>query len=99
MTPERRQMMGFLAMIAAAVAAILGYRQARSFVRNRLRYVDGAHTSRAALIAGVAAAAVAMPVVWLLPIVGGGTALVFGASVGAGVAAGSREIRTNRLIS
>jgi hypothetical protein len=91
--------MGFLAVVAAALAALVGYRQARSFVRNRLRYVDAAHTSRAALIAGAAAAAVAMPVVWLLPIVGAGTALLFGASVGAGVAAGSREIRANRLLS
>jgi hypothetical protein len=45
------------------------------------------------VLVGVAATAVAAPVVWLLPLVGGGTALLFGGGVAMGVAAGARDIR------
>jgi hypothetical protein len=41
----------------------------------------------------VLAAVVAIPLVAILPIVGVGTALFFGASVGLGVAAGAKDIR------
>ncbi|MEJ7811527.1 MAG: hypothetical protein WKG32_14035 [Gemmatimonadaceae bacterium] len=78
---------------AAAGAAITGYLNSRSFVRRKLRFVDAAQTPVAPLIAGLAAAVVAVPVVALLPIVGAGTALIFGASVGTGVAHGARDAR------
>ena len=55
------------------------------------------HTGAAPLLAGAAAALVAMPVAGILPLVGGGTALLFGAGVGAGVRAGSRDTRRRRL--
>jgi hypothetical protein len=87
-----------LISIAATVAAmVLGYRQARSFVRRRLVYVDAVHSAFAPILAGVGAALVASPVVWLLPLVGTGTAVLFGAGVAGGVAAGARDVRYRRL--
>lgn len=86
-------MFQFLGFAATVAATVFGYVAARRFVQNRLRYVDAVHTIRAPIIAGVVAALVAAPVVWLLPLVGGGTALLFGASVALGVANGSREVR------
>lgn len=83
-----------LISLAAAVAAtIAGYRQSRRFVRGRLRFVDAVQKPTAPLIAGAAAAAVALPIVALLPVVGPGTALLFGAAVGTGVSHGARDVR------
>ncbi len=90
-------MFGLIAFIAATAAAGLGYLQARGFVRRRLRYVEGVHSLRAPLIAGFAALCVATPIVWVLPIVGAGTAVLFGIGVGAGVSAGSKDIQQRRL--
>lgn len=78
--------------IAIAVAAI-GYLQAKSFVKSKLRFVDAVHHFAAPLLAGLAALLIAMPVVWLLPLVGTGTAILFGLGVGAGVSSGARDIR------
>jgi hypothetical protein len=78
--------------IAIAVAAI-GYVQARSFVQSKLRFVDAVQHFAAPLIAGLAAMLIATPVVWLLPLVGKGTAILFGLGVGAGVSSGAKEIR------
>lgn len=83
---------------ATAAATLIGYTQARSFVRSRLRYVDQAHTPGAAVIAGVGACVIAAPVVAILPLVGAGTAILFGVAVGAGVAAGSKQVRQLRGI-
>jgi len=80
--------------IAATVAATaFGYFQSRYFVRTKLRFVDAVQTGKAPVIAGVGAAIVAAPVVALLPLVGAGTAILFGLGVGSGVAAGARDIR------
>ncbi len=86
-------MFQFLGLAATVAATVFGYLTARRFVQNRLRYVDAVHTIKAPIIAGVVAGLVAAPVVWLLPLVGGGTAILFGASVALGVANGSREVR------
>jgi hypothetical protein len=83
-------MLGFA--IAAAVT-LLGYWQAKRFTRNRLRFVDAVQKPTSAALAGLGAAAIAWPVTWLLPIVGTGTALLFGAAVAVGVSAGARDIR------
>lgn len=87
-------MFGFIAFVATSAisvgAALLGFWQARRFVATRLRFVDAAHKPIAIAIAGVGAAIVAAPIVWLLPGFGVGTALLFGAGVAAGVAGGSR---------
>jgi UDP-N-acetylmuramyl pentapeptide phosphotransferase/UDP-N-acetylglucosamine-1-phosphate transferase len=78
--------------IAIAVAAI-GYLQAKSFVQSKLRFVDAVHHFAVPLLAGLAAILVATPVVWLLPLIGKGTAILFGIGVGAGVSSGARDIR------
>ena len=84
----------------------VSYGTARRFVRERLRYVESALTPGAALIAGVVAAVVAAPVVGLLhiiPVVGwlvpGGTALVFGLSVGLGVRSGANDVKRGYVIT
>lgn len=86
-------MFGLIALAASIAAAAIGYTQARAFVRERLRYVDAAQSGLAPIVAGLGAAMVAGPVVALLPIIGTGTALAFGVSVGLGVANGQRDIR------
>ena len=86
-------MFELLGLVATGAVSIGGYLQTRRFVGRRLRYVDRVQKPGAALVAGGVAAAVALPVVWLLPIVTTGTALLFGAGVGAGVAAGARDTR------
>lgn len=87
-------MLEFMIGVAASTAvAIFAYARSRRFVTERLRYVDAVYHPVAPVVAAVGAALVAMPVVALLPIVGGGTALAFGISVGLGVAAGRGESR------
>ena len=77
----------------AGTSTVVGYWQARRFTQNKLRYVDAVHKAVVPVVAGVGAALVATPVVWLLPLVGTGTALLFGGGVAMGVAAGARDIR------
>jgi hypothetical protein len=86
-------MLAILGLAATVAITAFGYLYSRSFVRRRLAYVDGVHRGLAPLFAAVGAALVATPVTWILPLVGGGTALLFGAGVGLGVAAGAREAR------
>jgi len=85
-------MMQLIWLAVTVGAAAFGFFQARDFVRRRLTYVDAAQRPLAPVIAGVAAALIAAPVVWLLPI-GAMTAVLFGLGVGAGVAAGGRANR------
>lgn len=82
-----------ISLVAATGAALVGYWQSRQFVQNRLRYVDAVHKAAVPILAGVAAALVALPIVAFLPLVGTGTALLFGAGVATGVSSGRREIR------
>jgi len=77
-------------------ATLFGYLKSRQFVRERLRFVDAAHKPTTPLVAGTAAALVAAPVVWLLPIVGAPAAVIFGVGVGWGVHHGSRDARKRR---
>jgi hypothetical protein len=86
-----------LAITGASTAA--GFYQSRAFVRRKLRFVDAVQGAAAPVLAGAAAAAAAVPVVALLPLIGAGTAVLFGVGVGAGVAAGARHIRQGRLPS
>ncbi|MHB1311449.1 MAG: hypothetical protein ACYC3L_05475 [Gemmatimonadaceae bacterium] len=90
-----------ISLAVIAVGALMGYGTARRFVRDRLRFVDGAHKPSVALIAGVATFLIAMPVaslISILPLVhlGVGAALTVGLSVGMGVTAGSRDVREGR---
>jgi hypothetical protein len=90
-------MFELIGLVAAAGAAGAGYFRSRGFVERRLRYVDAVQSPAAPVIAGTAAVVVAAPVVWLLPIIGGGTAVLFGLAVGAGTRAGVRRIRRSLL--
>ncbi len=86
-------MFGLLALTVTVAAAVVGYLQARNFVVRRLTYVNAVHRPGAAALAGVAAAAIAAPVAWILPLIGTGSAILFGAGVGMGVANGARQLR------
>jgi hypothetical protein len=86
-------MFGILGLALTAGATFLGYTQSRFFVRSRLRFVDAVQRGGVPVLAGVAAFFVAVPVVGLLPLVGGGTALLFGTAVGLGVSHGRDDIR------
>lgn len=78
-------------LVVTGAAAGAGFLWTRSYVRRRLRFVDAVQKPAAPIVAGVAAAALAAVPVALLPVVGAGTAVLFGAGVAAGVASGRRE--------
>lgn len=80
-------------ILATGGAAVGGYVFVKRFVRRRLRFVDGVHRPWIPLAAGLGAALLAVPVVALLPLLGAGTAALFGIGVGLGVSAGRRELR------
>ena len=86
----------FWTLISFALAVVIGmagYSLSRSFVANRLRFVDAVNRGYVPILAGIGAALVAMPLFGLLPLVGTGAALTFGLSVWAGVRSGVRDIR------
>jgi len=76
-----------LGLVVTAAALVGGFVIARNFVRRRLRFVDAIQRPSAPLIAGVAVAAIALPVA-LLPVVTVGTAVALGVGVAGGVASG-----------
>jgi hypothetical protein len=87
-------------------ASWLSYGTARRFVRERLRYVEGALTPGAAIAAGFIAAVVMVPIVGVLHIipligslVGGGTALAVGIGVGMGARSGAQDVKRGYVIS
>jgi hypothetical protein len=86
-------MFTIISMAIALAVAVVGYLQAKSYVQNKLRFVDAVQHFAAPLIAAVAAMLIAAPVVWLLPIIGKGTAILFGLGVGAGVSSGAKDVR------
>jgi hypothetical protein len=92
-------MFNLIGLLIALAAIVIGYGGARRFVRDRLRYVDGAQKTTAPVIAGIVAFLIALPVVWLLPIVGIGTAIAFAVSVATGVAVGARDIKSGNYPS
>lgn len=92
-------MWGFIALVGTLAAAWIGYGGARRFVRERLRYVESALAPGAPVMAAVVAALIAAPVVWLLPLATGFTAIVFGVSVGLGVRAGASDVKRGYLVS
>lgn len=89
-------MFGIITIAAAGAASVGGFAGARRFVREKLRFVDAAHSGKAPWIAGILAVIVATPVVALLPFVGAGTAILFGLAVGYGVHRGNRDVRGRR---
>ena len=93
--------LGTIGLVVTTGVTVFGFMQARNFTRKRLRFVEAAQSSAAPIIAGVGAALVTMPVFALvgplLPMVSAGTAILFGAGVGAGVLAGKQDIIRGRL--
>ncbi|HXH63832.1 MAG TPA: hypothetical protein VNG95_06580 [Gemmatimonadales bacterium] len=81
-------MIGLIVGVAALAGGFVG---ARKFVRRRLRYVDALQRPAIPLVAGAAAALIALPVA-ALPIITVGTALAFGVGVGTGVASGRKDL-------
>lgn len=96
-TGDDEIMFELIGLVATAAATAFGYIQTRRFVRRRLAYVDAVQGGAAPVLAGVAAGLLAIPVVGLLPLVGGMTAILFGTGVGFGVASGAKDVRRRRL--
>jgi hypothetical protein len=85
--------MELIGIVVAWAAAVMGYTSAKQFVKNKLRYVEAAYRTSAPWKAGIAAGLIATPVAWILPVVTGASAILFGGAVGLGVAAGRRDLR------
>ena len=73
------------------VATVAGYWWTRGFVRRRLRFVNAMNSPAAPVVAGVAAAALAVPLAGLLPVVTATSGVIFGAGVAAGVVKGRKD--------
>ena len=94
-----------LALAASFTISWIGYGAARRFVRERLRYVDAALTPVAAVVAGLGAALVFVPVFTLIHaipliggLVGGLTGVVMGISVGLGARSGALDVKRGYVI-
>ena len=85
-----------ISVLIALTAGFVGYAQTRRFVSSRLRFVDAAQNRLMPILAGIGATLVALPVVFLLPIVGAGTAVALGLGVGSGAAVGAKDVRLAR---
>ncbi|HEY8174250.1 MAG TPA: hypothetical protein VIF32_01030 [Gemmatimonadaceae bacterium] len=92
-------MFDLIAFAATIAVTAFGYITARRYVRDRLKFVDAVQTLKAPVIAGLVAWAIAAPLTWIIPLVGMGTAVLFGAGVAFGVRAGARDIRIERRIT
>jgi len=76
-----------IGLFIGAAALGGGFVWTREFVRRRLRFVDAVRRPAAPVVAGIAAAAVALPFA-ALPIITIGTAVALGVGVAGGVASG-----------
>jgi hypothetical protein len=81
---------GMIGLLLAAGALAGGFVVTRDFVRRRLRFVDAVRAPAAPVVAGVVAAAAALPVA-ALPLITMGTAVAFGVGVAGGVASGRKH--------
>ena len=92
-------MIGLIVLALTLGASWFGYSSARRYVRERLRYVEAALTPGAAIVAGIAAATVVAPLVWLLPWVGAKAAIIFGLGTGLGARAGAADVKRGYRIT
>ena len=79
-------------ILLIVTAALAGFVLTRKFVSRRLRFVDAAQSRFAPLVAGLVAAALALPLAFL-PAVTGWTALCFGVGAALGASSARRIIR------
>ena len=86
-------MFGMITFAFTLFAAWFTFSVTRRFVRDRLKFVEGVKKGHIPWVVGGVVALVAMPFTWLIPLIGGGTALALGIGVGSGIAAGNRDIR------
>jgi hypothetical protein len=84
-------------LIAAGALGVVGHLKSKDFVKRRLRFTSLVERPGVGLMAGAAAALVAAPVVAILPVVGAGTAIAFGAGVGTGVHVGVRQAKDGSI--
>jgi len=85
--------MGLIGLAIAGAAGVFTHLKSRSFVGRRLRYTNLVEKPALGLWAGVGATILAAPVVAVLPIVGGGTAIAIGLGVGTGVSLGVHDTK------
>lgn len=73
-------------LASTGVATAVTYWGTRDFVRRRLRFVDAVYRPAAPAIAGLAGAAIAVPVAAMLPVITAASGVLVGVGVAAGVA-------------
>ncbi len=83
--------------LIAGTIGVASHVKSKDFVRRRLRFTNIIEKPGIGLVSGLVAAGVAAPVVAILPVVGGLTAVAFGAAVGTGVSVGARQARRGLL--
>jgi hypothetical protein len=83
----------------AFVAAGFAFREARSFVRRKLRFVDAVQSPFAAIGAGIGTALVVGLLAPIIPFVSAGTALSIGLAVGMGVSTGAKDAKNGYYIA
>ena len=86
-------MLGLISLGIASAVGVVGHLKSRKFVGRQLRFTSLVEKPGIGLAAGVAATIVASPVVYILPLVGVGTALALGAGVGTGVSLGVSDAK------
>jgi hypothetical protein len=80
-------------LILAGALGVASHVKSRDFVQRRLRYTTFVEKPAVGIMAGVATALVAAPLVAVIPFVGVGTALALGVGVGTGVSLGAAKSR------
>jgi hypothetical protein len=85
-------------LVVAGAAGVASHIKSKKFVRRRLRYTRWVERPGVGLMAGVATAIVAAPLVTALPLIGAGAGMAIGIGaglgVGTGVSIGARQARS-----
>ena len=85
-------MFAFIAGALTLAAGIVGFAFARDYTMRRLRFVDTTRNPAWPWIVGLLAALVFSPLA-LLPLIGTGTAAIFGLGTGLGTASGVKALK------